>query len=178
MSILRNEKYGWFRSLTALFLSFVLLAGILSFSCTVSAADDTETDKNWMSYLNDGIPLSQVNLPGTHDSCTQYVSFSYSLRCQDTSVAEQLNNGFRYLDLRVRLAEAEDGSQKLLMCHSFGKCRKEKSRSSEKLYFDDVVSDVMEFLTANPSEFCDLLRQGGKATTMMFHRSRVRFRRS
>lgn len=29
---------------------------------------------NWMSYIDESKSIAQVNIPGTHDSGTQYVS--------------------------------------------------------------------------------------------------------
>ena len=55
--------------------------------------------ESWMGELNDGLPLSAVTIPGTHDSA----AFTYSwpfVATQNMNIAEQLNAGIRYFDLR------------------------------------------------------------------------------
>ncbi|KAK4129245.1 PLC-like phosphodiesterase [Parathielavia appendiculata] len=54
----------------------------------------------WMSTLDRSLPLSALSIPGTHNSPTCHVALP-SVRCQAVSVQEQLNNGVRFLDVRV-----------------------------------------------------------------------------
>ncbi|KAJ4417753.1 hypothetical protein N0V85_001724 [Neurospora sp. IMI 360204] len=54
----------------------------------------------WMAELDPSYPLSALSIPGTHNSPTCYVSLP-SVRCQAVSVREQLDNGVRFLDVRV-----------------------------------------------------------------------------
>src|SRR5215471_3836160 len=46
-------------------------------------------------------PLWAMNIPGTHDSCARTNHFAYADKCQTWSITEQLNNGIRFLDLRL-----------------------------------------------------------------------------
>ncbi|GKU07506.1 phosphatidylinositol diacylglycerol-lyase [Fusarium langsethiae] len=59
---------------------------------------------SWMGELdNQDIPISMLSIPGTHDSATSsYSTFIAKrwVRCQDMSIAEQLDAGIRYFDLR------------------------------------------------------------------------------
>ncbi|AEO53246.1 hypothetical protein MYCTH_2294314 [Thermothelomyces thermophilus ATCC 42464] len=55
---------------------------------------------SWMSTLDPALPLSALSIPGTHNSPTCYVALP-SVRCQAVSVLDQLNNGVRFLDVRV-----------------------------------------------------------------------------
>ena len=66
------------------------------------AANISSTD--WMETVPDETKLSNMSIPGTHDSCTQYVDMRYIFQCQDASVATQLIYGYRYLDMRLVLA--------------------------------------------------------------------------
>ncbi len=60
-----------------------------------------EYSKRWMGKLGDSTLLSQINIPGTHDSgaTEDGLSLGYS-ECQDWTIKEQLNTGIRYFDLR------------------------------------------------------------------------------
>ncbi len=109
------------------------------------------TGSNWMSYVKDGLSLSQISIPGTHDSSAAYVSPSYFLRCQNTSIATQLENGYRYLDLRVAIG-TNNGEAALVMKHSFATCRASSGVFASNLYFTDVLSSIYSFLEENPTE--------------------------
>lgn len=65
---------------------------------------------NWMSKIDGTRLISDINIPGTHDSATRSVECIQGLfdvvgkayaKCQDLSIREQLDAGIRYLDLRV-----------------------------------------------------------------------------
>ncbi|HZJ74956.1 MAG TPA: phosphatidylinositol-specific phospholipase C domain-containing protein [Clostridia bacterium] len=102
--------------------------------------------KAWMKRIDGVTPLSLINIPGTHNSATQYIPLRYFSRCQDKSVAEQLELGVRYLDLRVELSKG-----KLKLVHSIIDCKK-STFSFEKLWLDDIVGDCSRFVKDNPSE--------------------------
>lgn len=70
------------------------------------AANISSTD--WMETVPDETKLSNMSIPGTHDSCTQYVDMRYIFQCQDASVATQLIYGYRYLDMRLVLEQKHD----------------------------------------------------------------------
>jgi 1-phosphatidylinositol phosphodiesterase len=97
------------------------------------------------------MPLSAISIPGTHDSCTKNVALSYIFRCQDTDIATQLQNGYRYLDLRLVLDEGDDGNA-LVIKHNFATCRKGASWFSDPIYLEDVLADVYAFLEEHPTE--------------------------
>ena len=76
-------------------------------------ADNASSPQNWMGRLHDALKLSQLNVPGTHESCSrvpQYLygdlNLAYTLRgnidCQNSTLEEQLNRGVRYIDIRCR----------------------------------------------------------------------------
>ena len=102
---------------------------------------------DWMAQLPDYRLLSEITIPGTHDSGTQYVQLAFFSKCQALSISEQLEAGFRYLDIRLGLDE--DGVFQLM--HGFTKC-KTGAFSSEALRLSAVLSDCYAFLDAHPTE--------------------------
>lgn len=58
------------------------------------------TSKNWMSQISEGRKLSELNIPGTHESCARYGG-SLAV-CQTMSLQEQLEAGIRFIDIRCR----------------------------------------------------------------------------
>ena len=113
------------------------------------AADVRATD--WMSAVPGSTKLSNMSIPGTHDSCTQYVDMRYIFQCQDASVATQLIYGYRYLDMRLVLEQKHD-QQTLVLKHSIARCKTSNSPFAGTLTLDDVLRDVSAFLDAHPTE--------------------------
>ncbi len=101
---------------------------------------------DWMSKIPSDFLISEINIPGTHDSCAQYVDLPYFSKCQNMSVYEQLHIGIRFIDIRV-----EQLGDKLRLVHGISKCYK-GARHSEILYLDDVLQDCFLFLKNNPTE--------------------------
>ena len=96
----------------------------------------------WMSTLPSTDPLSAFCIPGTHESCALY-GWPISA-CQETtsSIAVQLSRGIRFLDVRLAL-KGNPGKQALYAYHGV---------TDQKIEFGAVLSQVYDFLTANPSE--------------------------
>ncbi len=103
--------------------------------------------KRWMSVLPDAAPISKINIPGTHDSASRFVSASWITKCQHTSIAEQLKMGVRLLDIRMELKK-----DTFVAVHAIIDCRKKRFLFSEKITFSDVLSDCLSFLHENPDE--------------------------
>lgn len=118
--------------------------------------------ESWMSRFHDHTPLSALSIPGTHNSPTHYKALP-SVRCQSVSLREQLDNGVRFLDIRVQPDSPEDESNEgLILVHSAFPI----SLTGNK-YFRELVNTVNDFLDANPSEtvIISVKREGvGKAT--------------
>lgn len=102
--------------------------------------------KNWMSELPGSLNISQINIPGTHDSCAFRVQFPILSKCQNMSISEQLNSGIRFLDIRV-----EKDSKKLKLVHDIADCKTPESKG-EKLFLDKVIKYCKTFLSENSSE--------------------------
>lgn len=126
---------------------------IILFSMLISPVQVKEnTSSNWMEKISDETKLSAMLITGTHNSATQYVSLSPIFQCQDTDIKTQLENGYRYLDIRLVLKK-----DNLILKHNFAKCKKERSIFSTPLTLDDVLEDIYIFLDKHPSEiviFC------------------------
>lgn len=101
---MKNKK----RNITLISLGSVLLA-ILICVCTLIGVAQIALDKTpsieflgeWMKYVDDGAKLTEIVIPGSHDAGTK--GMMWMAETQDKSVADQLNAGSRYLDLRVKL---------------------------------------------------------------------------
>ena len=101
---------------------------------------------SWMKKIDDRTLISQINIPGTHDSCTYRVQFSFLAKCQSLTITEQLNCGIRFLDIRVE----KDGNR-LKLVHDIADC-KTPEKPRKNLYLDAVLNDCKSFLSQNPSE--------------------------
>ncbi|MBW4491244.1 MAG: phosphatidylinositol-specific phospholipase C domain-containing protein [Trichocoleus desertorum ATA4-8-CV12] len=98
--------------------------------------------KTWMASIPDSKKLSELTIPGTHDSCT-YTLKNGELatpitRTQRLTLEEQLNAGIRFLDIRCRHIE-----NAFAIHHD---------RVYLHLNFDDVLKVCTAFLTANQNE--------------------------
>ncbi len=105
----------------------------------------------WMGFLPDDRYISEVTIPGTHESCARNVLFGYSKRCQKTDVSEQLEAGYRFLDFRIAIEE-NDSEGNLILVNDYRPCHESGSVFSESLKFDDVIADVYKFLQQHQQE--------------------------
>ena len=103
--------------------------------------------KDWMAKLDNSMPLSSVVLPGTHDSASTHAQLGYITQCQALTIGEQLDAGFRYLDIRL----GANGT-KLKLMHGFTNCTVNGWPWAETLSLDNVLSDCYAFLNAHPTE--------------------------
>lgn len=93
----------------------------------------------WMSYIHDDTKISDISIPGTHDSGATHSIFDVSGKCQDLSIKQQLRVGVRFFDLRLQLVNDE-----FKIVHSFVK---------QNLSFKKVMKDLSNFINENNSEF-------------------------
>ena len=101
--------------------------------------DGSLTD--WMAALPDSRSLAEITIPGTHDSgatVNLLGGLFVQSKCQNLSIADQLNSGVRFLDIRLKLE-----SGKLNVYHGI---------VSQNLNLDQVLSDCKAFLAAHPGE--------------------------
>ena len=120
-----------------------------------AANDMGKTDKyaNWMSLLPDGRYLSELNIPGTHDSATANVEGSWNasynkVACQKYFIEQQLYAGVRALDLRTRW-HGDD----MVMVHGDFICHTpDHNNRSKNKTFRSVLDTVIRYLEAHPTE--------------------------
>ena len=95
---------------------------------------------SWMSGLQDNISISKISIPGTHDSGARVDApvVSGTAKTQDLSIAEQLNAGVRFLDIRCR--------------HIDNAFTIHHGAIYQNLNFDDVLNACYTFLNSHPSE--------------------------
>ena len=91
---------------------------------------------DWMKDIPDQTHLSQMTIPGTHDSCSLFGICC--ARTQTWTLNEQLNAGIRYLDVRLRRI-----NNILRAYHAF---------VDQKENFDSILNIVIGFLNRNPTE--------------------------
>ena len=103
---------------------------------------------DWMAPLPDERLLSELTIPGTHDSTTRYAQLGWFSKCQALSVEEQLDMGFRYLDIRL----GSNGAGGFQLMHGFTVCKAGPMPWSRALTLDDVLAGCYAFLQAHPPE--------------------------
>ena len=81
-------------------ISAVLVITIMICFVLPSFSAKAVSGNNWMSAVSSSAKLTEINIPGTHDSCTQYVNASIISRTQTLSISQQLQIGVRYFDMR------------------------------------------------------------------------------
>lgn len=92
--------------------------------------------QDWMAGLGDSTALQRMTIPGTHDSGA--TKGGLYVACQNTSIAEQLDSGIRFLDVRCRVT----GGSFAIHHAAF----------YQGLMFGDVLVACANFLAAHPSE--------------------------
>ncbi|XP_026858143.2 1-phosphatidylinositol phosphodiesterase [Electrophorus electricus] len=102
--------------------------------------DDTPTPEflqpSWMANIPDNRPLCEVTIPGTHNSMALYGGFL--AQCNSWPLAQQLQAGVRFLDVRVRHIQGN-----LTIYHGV---------LYQWAHFGEVLEDVAAFLKQNPTE--------------------------
>lgn len=135
----------WVLPLAAVIIAVVVTYVVPAFENPFSWAVEDSAD--WMRNLPDEKPLSEVILPGTHDSAAAHPDIPFITRCQSYEIDEQLSAGYRYLDIRLG-----ERNGRLVLMHGFTLCRKAAFPWSEPLYVEDVLGDCEAFLDEHPSE--------------------------
>ena len=110
-----------------------------------------ENSAKWMARAGDDMLISELYIPGTHDSGSDYADLAYFSKCQSSGIKAQLEEGYRYLDVRLEIEETKTGSR-LIFCHGFCKCRRGPWPWSPVLELEDVLRECYAFLDDNPTE--------------------------
>ena len=146
---MKKKKFGIVIAVVAVIL--ILAMALSGWFCSTNRTAASGQSADWMAQLDGERYLSEISLPGTHDTGSHYVPLNYIFQCQDTTVAQQLEYGYRYLDLRLVIGE-KDGEPALVIKHNFATCRTGAFPFSKSLYLEDILTDVYAFLEAHPSE--------------------------
>ena len=150
----RKKRGGGWRAagrVLAGVLALLLIAALCFFAIPLTEnARNTPVpgSADWMAALPDETPLCDIILPGTHDSATQYVQLAFFSKCQSLSIAQQLEAGFRYLD--IRLGDTEKGGDYPRLMHGFTNCK--TGIFGGTLTLDAVLADCYAFLAQHPTE--------------------------
>lgn len=135
----------------SLLLCFAVSFGSVPvFSFTVnSTLGSTLTGSNWMSGISDDALISDISIPGTHDSGSKNVDSMTSTwaQCQSISISQQLAAGVRYLDMRLEYDTTVAGNIRVV--HGTVNCWNENGTA---LSLAEIINDCYKFLDANPSE--------------------------
>ena len=91
---------------------------------------------DWMKDIPDNTRLSQITIPGTHDSCSLFGICC--ARTQTWTLVEQMRAGLRYFDIRLRRID-----NTLRAYHGF---------IDQKETFDHILAYAFDFLDKNPTE--------------------------
>ena len=130
----KNSKY--------LFIIIGICAVV--FICSIVAFLPTPTPnvahgKSWLSKVSDDTKLTDLSLPGTHDSGAEHSLYDIAGKCQDLDISQQLAIGVRFLDIRLQLR-----NDKLFIVHSF---------VDQGIKFSTILRQIQNFLLENSSEF-------------------------
>lgn len=124
-------------------LKLMVLVGVIVLSHGAIQRPDYDDTPNpeflnpsWMASIPDDQLLSEVTMPGTHNTMAIYGGV-YA-ECQTWSLASQLRAGVRFLDIRVR--------------HVNGNLTIHHGVSYQRAHFGHVLEGVADFLQEYPSE--------------------------
>ncbi|RBL91358.1 phosphatidylinositol-specific phospholipase C [Chitinophaga flava] len=92
----------------------------------------------WMSNLPDNTNLTALSIPGTHDSGARFEPIGGTAKCQDLTIAQQLDAGTRFLDIRCR--------------HIDNAFAIHHGSIYQNMNFTDVLNACYAFLANNPGE--------------------------
>ncbi|HEY4277020.1 MAG TPA: phosphatidylinositol-specific phospholipase C domain-containing protein [Conexibacter sp.] len=121
--------------------------------CDESGLAPGVDESSWMSGLSDGTRLSQLTLPGTHDTGTYGLSTDLAdtdYRAQSLSLAEQLQAGIRAID--IRLEDESCGSAQCLEITHGSKTTGVWFNIGGSDQAANVMPTLQSFLTQNPNE--------------------------
>lgn len=96
----------------------------------------------WMDWLPNDRMLSELSLPGTHDTMAWRADlFGLDIaRTQTMTLEDQLISGIRVIDIRAKY----DNGKKFPIYHGI---------TDLKVDFEEVLSTIKDFLKKNPTEF-------------------------
>ncbi len=147
------------KKILSIILSITLILGSVSiFPVSSYAYNEAQTllsnvaSWEWMSVIRDDTKLTEITMPGTHDSCARkfhnedpFGVTSGISKCQNLTIREQLDAGVRFLDVRC---EVDASSHSVKTVHGSTDCW----NGDNYYYLDFCFQDVYNFLAEHPSE--------------------------
>ncbi|MFE2440615.1 phosphatidylinositol-specific phospholipase C [Streptomyces melanosporofaciens] len=130
------DRRGFLRGAAALSTAGLVTAVGGTATATATAPPRLPAAQDWLSAIADATPVQRLTLPGTHDSGARFGG--PWTECQNTTIADQLSSGIRFLDVRCRAFE------NAFPIHH--------GAFYQHLNFDDVLGACRSFLSAHPSE--------------------------
>lgn len=119
-----------------------------------------QTGNNWITPLDDGIYVSQLSIPGTHDSGAWQMTglVGSAGKTQDYTIAKQLEMGIRAFDLRPTCPNAGNASAgrnpRLPIYHGIVDCSDINAfQEGEEVSLVTAFEDFNAYLNKNPDEF-------------------------
>lgn len=85
--------------------SFLILFVVVwcVFDNVIAESERIDADpQSWMTQLSDDRRLSELSIPGTHNSGALFEPLKGTAACQNMTIAQQLNAGVRFFDIRCR----------------------------------------------------------------------------
>jgi len=135
--------------LTALALAVLLLHTLAGAAWALDfTAASYPSNENWMKDLPDDALITQLSLPGTHDSATDrdhckengwIVPVIEMVSCQTYSISDQLKMGIRFFDIRL--------------AYENGTLRFHHGPYYLEQHFTDALDAAETFLNDHPTEF-------------------------
>ena len=119
-------------------------------SLPIQAEGSTEMNStNWMNYISDDTSLKDITIPGTHDTCSKGIISAYLpwAQTQDMSITEQLYNGIRLLDFRLKTTKPIVGQSELALYHGAS-----AFECDCHITYAEAISEVAQFLVDHPTE--------------------------
>lgn len=114
-------------------------ADYLGYSSPYSFDINTISNPDWMGALPDSTPITNMSIPGTHDTMTSAeVLAAIGAQCQNNHLDVQLQGGIRYIDIRAWLLFND-----LIISHG-------PAPTGDSL--QGVFQTVFSFLDAHPGE--------------------------
>ncbi|WP_181234181.1 phosphatidylinositol-specific phospholipase C [Enhygromyxa salina] len=108
-------------------------------SLNTFSIEDRISPSKWMARVSGSQLLSQLSIPGTHDSGSYWSNIGNTHgQCQNLSIGRQLGAGIRLLDIRARHIE-----DRFTIHHG---------AIYQRINFDDVLDQCQGFLRENPAE--------------------------
>lgn len=109
---------------------------------------------NWMSLLPDSLPISEINIPGSHNAAAIDTKRRTHWACHCYSITQQLRQGIRLLDIRLKPKPNRKRSIPTQLEFEFITCHGHRGLPGQNEFqsFEQVQKECTGFLNENPGE--------------------------